>query len=168
MKDYTPARKSYYLGDRKDDGARIYISMSTWDCDWYWSFGYLGNSRRHYHLSSYQSVQRSFKTDEGWTVLTERRNKHMKDCLEDDYELAENIKGRLWEFCELALTAYALKQAAEVLGHGGSHTTTNPCAEIISMGCDEPARINQRVLPAIFKEFENICAGANVHEPVTA
>jgi hypothetical protein len=37
-----------YLGT--NDGESIYLSAPRWDCGWYWGFGYLGNSRCHYHV----------------------------------------------------------------------------------------------------------------------
>lgn len=54
-----------------------------------------------------------------------------------------------WTFCELMKTFYTLKEAAEVLGRGGSHYTANPCFYIIK-NIEETKRINEVVLPAIF------------------
>lgn len=61
----------------------------------------------------------------------------------------------MWTICELFKTAYALKETAEVLGRGGSHYTTNPCAELIK-NVDEVKRINEVVLPQIFEEIYKI------------
>jgi hypothetical protein len=35
----------------KNNGQDIYLSPPSWDCGWYWGFGYLGNNNCHYHLS---------------------------------------------------------------------------------------------------------------------
>jgi hypothetical protein len=59
---------------------------------------------------------------------------------------------QLWTLCELMETVYSLKEAAEVLGRGGSHYTTNPCADIIQNKAERD-RINSEVLPAIFAEI---------------
>ena len=148
--------KNHFFGTRKDDGERITLTGSKWDCDWYWSFGYLGNRNEHYHLSSYQSKQHMFTTDKGeFKLLTENRNKCLRDCLLEDYNLTPRLEKRLWKFCELALTAYALKKTAEVLGRGGAHMTSNPCESIIK-NADEVKRINEIVLPAIFEEIDLI------------
>lgn len=130
----------YFFGIRKADKVRIYLTAPSWDCGWYWGFGYLGNKYEHYHLSSYQ-----------------QRNINMYDALLADYDLAEGIKKNLWKFCELVTTAYTLKKTAEVLGRGGSHYTTNPVADIIKNG-EEVERINKAVLPEIFAELEKILA----------
>lgn len=125
-----------YFGKLKSTGELIYLSSPSFDCGWYWSFGYLGNNNCHYHLSG---------------VAGEGRN--MRDALLSDYELAPWVAENLWEFCELAMTAYALKETAEVLGRGGSHFTTNPCCDLIK-NPEEVTRINKVVLPAIFAAIE--------------
>ena len=148
--------KKHLFGTRKSDGANIYISAPSWDCDWYWSFGYLGNNNEHYHLDSYQSKDHCLALKDGThMILTEKRNKHMHDCLLEDYDLVPRIKENLWTFCELALTAYSLKNAAEVLGQGGSYTTTNPAKDII-LNKDTYTWINETALPAVFKEIEKL------------
>jgi hypothetical protein len=39
-----------YLGVHNDQP--IHLTKHSWDCDWYWGFGYLGNRSWHYHFSS--------------------------------------------------------------------------------------------------------------------
>lgn len=132
------------FGVHKASGEIIYLTLPTWDCNWYWSFGYLGNRSRHYHLSRYAAG----------------RNICMHDTLMSDYELVPSLAAKLWVFCELACTAYTLKAAAEVLGRGGSHQTINPCAATIK-NPKEVERINTVVLPAIFAQILDIFQGDN-------
>ena len=131
-----------FFGTRKSDNTRIQISKPKWDCDWYWSFGYLGNRDEHYHLSGY----------------ADGRNINIYDALEKDYDLNPKIKAKLWDFCELVKTAYVLKETAEVLGRGGSHYTKNVCASVIK-NSTEVKRINEVVLPAIFEQLNAIYEG---------
>lgn len=120
-----------YLGKRKEDKKMVYLAAPTWDCDWYWSFGYLVRTGEHFHLRNYGNMD--------W-----------KDCLERDYILNVKLRGdKLWKFYELAKTAYKLKEVAEVLGRGGCNITDNPLAEVIK-NKTEVDRINQIVLPQIF------------------
>jgi len=81
-----------------DGNEKIYYSKPTWDCGWYWAFGYLGNQNCHYHLSGF----------------ADGRNINMYDALKEDYDLNPKLENQLWEFCELVQTAYTLKKAAEV------------------------------------------------------
>ena len=148
-----------FFGTRKSDNKRIYLNKPSWECDWYWGFGYLGNKDEHYHLSNYQTEQVVFTDDKGkFRVITEQRNINMYDALLKDYTLNENINANLWDFCELVKTAYALKETAEVLGRGGSHYTKNTCASVIK-NPDEVKRINEVVLPAIFEQLNQIFEG---------
>ncbi len=150
-----------YFGKRKDDGAKIYLTDPSWDCGWYWGFGYLGNIDEHYHLKAFQSKNTSHKKEDGtYFHETIERNINMHDALLEDYELVPNVKENLWSFCELVETAYVLKETAEVLGRGGSHYTANLCKDIV-VNKDEVKRINDVVLPAIFKEINKIFKGEN-------
>lgn len=132
----TTIGKKVFFGTRKEDNTKIYLSAATWDCGWYWGFGYLGNKNEHYHLNDYKNG----------------RNINMYDALVEDYDLNPGIKANLWVFCELALTIYALRNTAEVLGRGGSHMTTNPCADLI-INKDEVNRINEVVLPELMTKL---------------
>lgn len=143
----TAWRKKIFLGRRSGDNALIYLSPPSWDCGWYWGFGYLGNKNEHYHLDSYQ---RNPCTGE-W------RNINMHDALDKDYYLVPGILSNLWEFCELALTIYSLKNAAEVLGRGGSHMGVNPCKDII-VNHDEVTRLNYVVIPQLLDAMYSLVA----------
>lgn len=48
---YIAPKISHYFGTVKKDKDRIALYAPTFDCGWYWGFGYLGNKNCHYHLS---------------------------------------------------------------------------------------------------------------------
>lgn len=141
MTQTTKWTKKYFLG--KNEGDSIYLSAPSWDCSWYWGFGYIGNKNCHYHLNGlnrYENIN-----------FYDAIKKHFGDTL-----VIKNDSD-LWVFCELVLTAYSLKETAEVLGRGGSHMTTNPLAELIKNET-EVKRINEVLLPAIFDSINDILA----------
>ena len=163
----TKWKDKIFFGTREEDNACIWLSRPSWDCGWYWGFGYLGNREVHYHLKSYQDRNRVLKDDKGdLCVVTERRNKHMYDCLLEDYDLNPKIKKNLWEFCELVETIYTLKEAAEVLGRGGSHYANNPCKEII-INKEEVERINKVVIPAMLDALYDLMTASTEEEEET-
>jgi hypothetical protein len=138
----TSWKLNHYLGKRKDSRHSVRIIAPKWQCEWYWSFGWLETSNEHYHLDGYQNG----------------RNINMYDALKFDYVLNENIDKNLYLFCELSLTAYSLKKTAEVLGRGGSHMCTNPLSELIK-NSKEVDRINKIILPAVFNKLNLLILG---------
>jgi hypothetical protein len=132
VKEYS----RYLIG--YNDNEPIYLSPPKWGCGWYWGFGYLGNKNCHYHIDG---LAKDCNLYDGF-------KKHFKSTL--------TIRdSHLWTICELFKTFYVLKEAAEVLGRGGSHYSKNPCKDIIT-NKDEVKRINEIVLPAIFEEIYKI------------
>ncbi len=141
-------KEKVLLGKNKD-GKSTYITKPKWNCDWYWSFGYLGNSNCHYHLESYARNPINY---------SDYRNENMYNCLLLDYELSDKIKENLWQFCELAKTIYSLKETAEVLGRGGSYYTTNPCQDVIK-DTEYTKHLNDVVLPKVMQTFWDLIGG---------
>ena len=144
----------------KKDNENIYLSAPSWDCGWYWGFGYLGNKNNHYHVDGLTKHQ-EYNTD--------------KKCFEYSFfNLYDGFKkhfgtslilrdSQLWTVCELFSTFYSLKECAEVLNRGGSQLTSNPCKDII-INNDEVKRINDIVLPAIFEAIYKILIPAQENE----
>lgn len=123
----------------KVDNENIYLSPPSWNCSWYWGFGYLGNKGCYYHvdgLNRYENIN-----------LFDAFKKHF-----DKGTFIVKSDKDLWTLCELFETFYTLKETAEVLGRGGSYYTTNPCKDLI-VNQDEVNRINEVILPAIFDEI---------------
>lgn len=120
------------------NGKKHYLKKASWDCGWYWGFGYIHTFSRcdidaHYHFDGFAN---------GCNLYDGFKKAFVDSVLSD---------AEIWELCELIKTFYTLREAAEVLGRGGAHYTKNPCAEVIK-NSDEVKRINEVVLPAIFDE----------------
>lgn len=129
-----------YLGKYK--GEDVYLARPSWDCDWYWGFGYVQNKYLHTHLDSMCMV--NDRLVNLWDGLTH----HIKG----GKVHAMHLRKKLWTFCEVVQTIYHLKKTAEVLGRGGSHYTTNPCADLIR-NPDEVKRINEVLIPKLIDEM---------------
>lgn len=131
----------------QNNGENIYLSPPSWDCGWYWGFGYLGNKNSHYHVDGLKKIEEYKHESKSWTC------KHVNLFDGFKHHFGKTIKireSKLWTLSELFETFYTLKETAEVLGRGGSHLTSNPCADII-INKSEVTRINEIVLPEIFK-----------------
>lgn len=148
MKTLSVYPKQILIG--KNDNRSIYLTAPSWDCGWYWGFGYLGNKDSHYHIDTLGKGK----------VLFEAFKNHFGDTL-------VVRESQLWTLCELFQTFYDLKNTAEVLGRGGSHYTYNPCKDIIT-NKQEVERINTIVLPHIFEEIYKILIPAQNNTKIDA
>jgi hypothetical protein len=141
---------SLYIGMNNDE--KIYLSAPSWDCGWYWGFGYLGNRNCHYHVNDlnkheeYNFEKKCFEYE--FTNLFDGFKKHFGNTL-----IVRD--SQLWILCELFKTVYSMKESAEVFGSGGSHYTTNPAKDII-LNKEITDRINGIILPALFEEIYKI------------
>lgn len=135
-------KEKIFLGTlRKDagtfaDGERIYINKHSWDCNWYWGFGYLDNARTHFHFDS----------------LLKGSPKLASDLFISPRYTDKNW----WIIRDLFIQAYALKKAAEVYRHGGHQTTKQGLTDII-MSQDKADSINkdlEKVLDTLWNFLE--------------
>ena len=158
----------YYVGVNAE-GDKVWLEKPSWDCGWYWGFGYLqtmsgnrspSNARdisSHTHWNS--SVQDSRKNAYDWFVsefgkpTTDIFNTPVKK--ETGVKMCRFTNKQVWTLCELMESAYTLRTAAELYGRGGSFLSTNPLANEIK-NTREVTRINSKLLPAIFAEIGKI------------
>lgn len=135
------------------DNAPIFLSAPSWDCGWYWGFGYLGNKDCHYHVEGLTKIEKYNHEAKAFTHESVSLYDGFKRHFGESFILKDDNK--IWTLAELFATFYCLKETAEVLGRGGSHYTTNPIAEIIK-NTDEVKRINEVVLPQLFDAIYDV------------
>lgn len=134
------------------DGNQYWLEKGTWDCGWYWSFGHIhyGNGFSHF-----DSLFGKDEKDSPCNLYDGFMAHIAESPLFQPGESEINHK-HLWEFCDLAKTIYCLKEAAEVLGRGGSHYTGDPlCKDLVK---DEVyvKHLNEEVLPKLIKTAEGL------------
>jgi len=101
-KDYL-----YFLGED------LSIEKHSWDCSWYWGFGYIGNRNLHTHSSV-------FIHELLWHDVNQVFDKSLFKSNND-----------FWIFKDLLKQAYTLQECAEVYQHGG-HCITNDKTQLIN------------------------------------
>lgn len=127
------------LGRLIESGELTWLSKHSWDCNWYWAFGYLGNRNCHWHFES----------------LLEGNQYHVKDLFND----TTLTQADWWIMRDLFTQAYALKKAAEVYRHGGHQSSKKGVTDIIQSK-DMENRINQD-LKMILDELWNYLISVN-------
>lgn len=96
-----------YLGRHSDFGS-LYLSQHSWDCEWYWGFGYIGNNNCHMHISSL--IDHPGHYDENW---------HKVD---HHFEETWITQDQWWILRDLFIQAYAIRKAADSMLYGGHQT----------------------------------------------
>ena len=121
-----------YLGNTTEYG-KLYLSKHSWDCGWYWGFGYIGNSRLHMHIDSLINGEYDVnKIFDGSTGITQ---------------------DQWWIIRDLFRQAYALKAAAEVYQYGG-HQTTKPGMTDCIKNLEMAAQINKDLETVLNKVWD--------------
>ena len=97
-----------FLGSSKDHGL-LYLEKHSWNCDWYWGFGYIGNSRLHMHISALIKHPEGYNPD--WTDV--------------DHHFSSTwlTQNQWWILRDLFISAYAIRKAAEAYHYGGHQTS---------------------------------------------
>lgn len=117
------------------NGHYVMLRVPSFDCGWYWGFGYLGNRYCHFHLDRLEFMD------------PELANKNLYDQLIGLFGDSLTIpREKLWTFCEIVKTIYTLKEAAEVFGRGGSHYTKNPDKDALTIP-EYVSHINNVLIP---------------------
>lgn len=118
---------------KNQENEPIYFYRPSWDCNWYWGFGYIGNDNLHTHLNSL-----------GKNNLYENIKNYFSEFRLQDKDI--------WLFCEYVMTVYALRPYSEVIRRGGSYYSHNPHKDVIK-NPDEYKRINSELIPLLIDEI---------------
>ena len=121
------------------DNQPIFLTKHKWDCDWYWGFGYIGNSRQHFHIDSLIKDVTNVNKIFDKTKITQKE---------------------WWVIRDLFIQAYALKNVAEVYYHGGHQLTVEGLTDILH-SADKARQINKDLELILDKVWDYICKAVN-------
>ena len=148
----TSSKDMFLLGVTKDN-ARIYLERGSWDCEWYYGFGY---------IETFDPQHSSHSHFEGFNA---EKNQDLRSAFLEFFKggkLTVTAK-ESWTLCELMQSFYQLQKIASLYHNGGgSGLTTNPVI-------NENETIRKTVLEDIKKiivEVQKMLApkGANFEE----
>lgn len=137
---YTSGKK-FLLGIDKD-GTRYWLSEPSWDCGWYWGFGYITTRDSHQQATNF--LREYFKND-GNEILETRTFTE-----EEGYKLSELFE----EF-------YTLKKSAEMWGRGGCNITKG----FIPKKAGLVQEINEILIPMVTAKIIEILTPTQKHCP---
>lgn len=153
-------KKMYLLG-KNEEGKKLWLIEASWDCGWYWGFGYVqsfsrGDIETHEHIdSSFMGVLKVWDIDKMAFVETEYIHN-----IYDGPKLVETTftEKEGWQISELFTQFYKFKEVARIL-HGGCAglTTLLDYLKIEYPNREEHLKdINENILPQIFEKIYTI------------
>lgn len=131
-----------YLGTINNE--KIYLSKHSWDCGWYWGFGYLGNKNLYFHI---ESLIESRYIKDSLISLNKEVNNNKFYNIETIFTKTWIDQADWWILRDLFIQAYALKHCAEVYKYGGHQTTVLGITDIIK---------NESMQDTINKDLEKV------------
>ena len=142
--------KKIWLLGQDEDGINYWLEEPSWDCGWYWGFGYIEtytNNRApgaSKDINSHSHFSSMFMNKGG---MEEEFKKFFKKTTLSDNEI--------YELCDYMKTFYTLREVAELFKHGYSWQTSK--AKIDDLQNQEQNDLVNKVwLPEVFKRIEKI------------
>lgn len=138
QKSHAFGKDVYLLGKGKD-GNNYWLEEGSWDCDWYWGFGYVetyGKDSSHQHFNG---------------LFLKKNVADSLDSFQNFFEETPLSDKEIWTLLETMKSFYIAKEYAEMVHRGGSHISNNPVKDLIKNE-EEYNRINKVVIPALMEE----------------
>ena len=146
--------KDIYLLGADAEGTNYWLEKASWDCDWYWGFGYVET----YTNNRVPSKSKDISSHQHFDGLFFNTGKMSFDAFKEFFAETPLSDKEIWKLLELMKSYYIAKEYAFMLHTGGAHFTSNPCADIIR-DLSEWDRINKVVIPAVCDEVYGLLGG---------
>lgn len=144
--------RGYYLGITKQ-GDKAYLVKPSWDCGWYWGFGY---------IQSYTPYHYDWSSHEHWDTLT--KDGFSFDIIKDHFKDLTLSDNDLYTLCDYMKSYYTLRRMAD-LTHCGDSFITAAARDLADFKNDEiNTKINQEALPKLFKAVDTLFKEASEHK----
>lgn len=142
-------RDMFMLG-KDENGIKLWLQAPSWDCEWYWGFGYIQSMKSNRKPSVATDIDMHCHVDSSLLGKDNAKDGSYCSNIYDAKMLHETAfdEREGWTLSELFESYYLLKKSAAFFGRGGSHITKNPLEESLK---DEKlaARINQELIPKV-------------------
>ena len=144
--------KKYLMG-KNQRGEKVWLETPSWDCDWYWGFGYLTTKNSHTHVYGLTSRHEYYDTEKQCYRLSSEYLHNIYDSpklVETTFTEEEG-----WKLSELFKEFYLLKDMAEY-----THRNPASCNLTTSTVTPDPEKmaqwhkeINEVMIPLITAEI---------------
>lgn len=143
-------KKCYLLG-KDHQGINYWLEEPSWDCGWYWGFGYIET----YTNNNCPEKSRDISSHSHFDSMFMNNNENARDSFKKFFKETTLTDNEIWELCDYMKTFYTLKSVAELFGRGYSHYSER--AKIESLKSEEQTNlVNKSWLPEVFKRIDNL------------
>jgi hypothetical protein len=123
-KSYSVWQRCIFVGQRQE-GHLLLAESPSWDCGWYWGFGYVECYTNNKHPNRAKDINHHQHFN---GLIWNKVNGHYCATINDEGSpFIETVltNKEAWELSDLMKSFYTLKEAAATIGRGSSHYTSN-------------------------------------------
>ena len=145
--------KTVYLLGQDEDGINYWLEEPSWDCGWYWGFGYVET----YYKNKLPSQAADIDSHQHFDGLFLDGPECGKEMFKKFFKETPLTDDEIWELTDYMKTFYTLKSVAELFKHGYSWQTGR--AKIDSLENKEQEDLVNKVwLPEVFERIKKLLA----------
>lgn len=144
-------RKNIYLLGRDEEGTNYWLEEPSWDCGWYWGFGYIET----YTNNRSPENSRDISSHSHFDSMFMRGPQCARDEFKKFFKETPLTDSEIWELCDYMKTFYTLKSVAELFKHGYSWQTEKAKIDELQ-NKEQEDLVNQVWLPEVFKRIKQI------------
>lgn len=150
-KTTTAFNKKIFLLGQDKEGTNYWLEAPSWDCGWYWGFGYIEtytNNRR-------PNIAKDISSHSHFDSMFMNGPENARDQFKNFFVKTALTDNEIWELCDYMKTFYTLKTVAELFGRGYSYYTAQAKVDGL-IQLEQVDQINKVHLPEIFQRIEKL------------
>lgn len=146
--------KKHYLIGKDNIGQEHYLEAASFDCNWYWGWGYL------HVFSNPRDPARSADICQHWhfSKFFEQSSINAYDAFKDFFKETVLTDNEIWQLVDYMCSFYTLRKSAELFHLGNSHYTGKASIEELH-NTEIEDYINNKAIPAIIKKVNILLGG---------
>ena len=150
----------YFLLGKDADGCKYWLKQHQWQCDWYWSFGYVQSFAQNWPPEKAKDIETHTHFDS--LFLNGGYIENYKVFFSGGVTLEDKD---IWKLIEAMKEFYIVKEYCELLYRKSAHITSLPdgVKQVIS-NQNERVRLEKEVIPALCKYAEGLLDPMNKKE----
>lgn len=144
-------RKKCYLLGKDHEGINYWLEEPSWDCDWYYGFGYIES----YTNNRCPEKSRDIQSHQHFDSLFLKGPKDAFTMFKDFFKETVLTDSEIYLLVDYMMSAYTLRKTSDLLHQGCSWQTERAKLDEVKQP-EMYNKINKEMLPAIFKEIDKL------------